>query len=293
MQQTDFVIEPLLFHEEQQTTPRPDTCNVPTQTDHHAIVLYPSFASPKAAATSNLPTSSSTATPTTVAPPNITSASNKQPNADHWQYAELIPGPALDNPPPPALPSDYTDPIGGTPRRARSKTPPRSTAPTRTRSPTQARHPDPRYGSPVPKSSSATFLTSQPSPAAFVQPKRPPLTLQYQQPPPAHGQPTVPPPGWWPTTPSASHAPQPSSLPQAFYAQAPHPWPAYYQPPQTAPPTQAPPPTHPTFSQPNPTVRLTPPGTDPNILFDEYGRPLPPAQQPYVPEHDPWRADNH
>ena len=105
----------------------------------------------------------------------ITSAANKQPNPEHWQYAELIPGPAVDNPPPPALASDFTDPIGG----ARSKTPPRSTTPQRTRF-TQGRRSDPRYGS-VPKSSS--FLPpqqpTQPSAAAFGQPKRPPPPLPH------------------------------------------------------------------------------------------------------------------
>ena len=89
-----------------------------------------------------------------------------------------------ENPPPPALPSDFTAPIGGTPRRARSKTPPRSSTPQRTRF-TQGCHPDPRYGSPVPQSRSTTFLPpqqpTQPSPAAFGQPKRPPPPLPQQQ----------------------------------------------------------------------------------------------------------------
>ena len=80
IQQTDFEITPLLFHEEQQTTPRPDTCHTPTQTDIHAIVRYPSFAAPKAVTAGSIPTSPSTPPEPTAAPPN-TSAANKQPLA--------------------------------------------------------------------------------------------------------------------------------------------------------------------------------------------------------------------
>ena len=42
-------------------------------------------------------------------------------------HADLIPTPVVENPPAPAHPSDFTSPIGGTPPRTRSKTPPRST----------------------------------------------------------------------------------------------------------------------------------------------------------------------
>ena len=234
-QQTDIMITPPNFDEEQQTTPRLDNCHTPTQTDVHAIVRYPSFTAPKAVTAGSIPTSPSTPPETAANPPNITSAANKQPNPDHWQYAELIPGPAVDNPPPPALASDYTGPIGGTPRRARSKTPLRSTTPPCTRF-THGRHSDPRCGSPVAKSSSATFLPpqqpAQPSAVAFGQPKRPPPPLPQQQPTPPTVQATTPPPNWWPTTPPPTQAPHSCPPPQAFYGQVTHPWPAYYQPQQ-------------------------------------------------------------
>ena len=43
---------PRLLHFAQQTTPRPATCNTPSQTKLHSIALYPSFARPKEAANS-------------------------------------------------------------------------------------------------------------------------------------------------------------------------------------------------------------------------------------------------
>ena len=45
------------------------------------------------------------------------------------------------------------------------------------------------------------------------------------------------------------------------------------------------------FPQNTPPVRLLPP-TNPHH-FDAAGRALPPGQQPYEPEGDPWHADNH
>ena len=62
-QQTDIIIGPPMIHEEQQTSPRPDLCHIDSepqqttsiQTDIHAIVRYPAFATPNAA---SIPTSS-------------------------------------------------------------------------------------------------------------------------------------------------------------------------------------------------------------------------------------------
>ena len=229
--QTDSVLTPPTFHEAQQTTPRPDNCHTYTQTDIHAIIRYPSFAAPKTAPQATTSPQQSTPPQSTAAPPTtatITSAANKQPNPDQWLYAELIPTPTVDNPPSPALPSDFTAPIGGTPHRARSKTPPRSTTPQRARF-TQGRHSDPRHGSPVPQPRSTAFIPAQqsmhPPPTTFGQPKRPPPPLPQQQPASTSHN-------WYPTTPPPVQAPYPCTAPPATYNPTTHPWPAPYQPQQ-------------------------------------------------------------
>ena len=134
------------MHESQQTTPRATTHHRRIQTDIHAIVQLPSFASIIPTSDTNqpatsIPTASSTL-PT--ASPNPTSATNKQPH-DRWQYVNLIPTPTVTLPEQPQAPPTFPSPIGGTPRNRRSKTPPRTTTPTRTR------QSDPRTGSPTPQ----------------------------------------------------------------------------------------------------------------------------------------------
>ena len=141
-QPTTRPFSPLLPHQEQQTTPPratdrpthltgahrvsgvfattqtpqshitpPLTLDTSSQTELHAIPLYPAFGRPKRR---HSPVA------------NITSAANKQPNSDHYQHCDLIPGPIVPKPPPPALPSDFRNPIGGTPARGRSQTPTRT-----------------------------------------------------------------------------------------------------------------------------------------------------------------------
>ena len=94
---------------------------------------------------------------------------------------------------------------------------------------------------------------------------------------------------------SSSPGPIPCTAPPATYNPTTHPWPAPYQPQQF--PQQSHPP--PLYQQPvfrgDPTqpqqLYQTPPvaSSEPvRILYDSDGRPLPPAQQPYCPEDDPW-----
>ena len=288
--QTDSVVTPPTLHEAQQTTPRPDNCHTYIQTDIHAIVRYPAFATPKTASqatTSPQPSTPPQSTPAPSTTATITSAANKQPNPDQWLHADLIP----ENPPSPALPSDFTAPIGGTPHRARSKTPPRSTTPQRTHF-TQGRHSDPRHGSPVPQPRSTTSIPTQrpmhPPPTTFGQPKRPPPPLPEQ-----HSANISP--NWYPTAPPPVQAPYPSTAPPTTYNQVTHAWPAPYQPQQFPQQCHSPP----LYQQPifrgEPPQLQQPYSTPPmassepvRILFDSNGRPLPPAQQPYFPEDDPW-----
>ena len=201
-------------------------------------------------------------------PAAATSLSNKQPNADptHWQYANFIPTPPVDQIPPRAGPSDFTSPIGGTPRSSRSKTPPRSTTPQRTRfsqgrSATQT---DIRRGSPVPQpraTASTPFLP---------QPSHPPPTQQpppYSTPPPPVQLPYAPP------TPSAS-------IPPVAHA-----WPAPYPTPKPAPPS----------------LHIPQPAPQANVGQQQvYHLPNPQQHRGHVPLHaenydpanDPWRAED-
>ena len=170
-------LPPLLMHESQQTTPRATTHHRHIQTDIHAIVQLPSFASILPTSDTNQPATSIPTTSSTLptASPNPTSATNKQPH-DRWQYVNLIPTPTVTLPEQPQAPPTFPSPIGGTPRNRRSKTPPRTTTPTRTR------QSDPRTGSPTPQ---RTPPATNPQSTATVHPlpKRPPPSLyQAQQP---------------------------------------------------------------------------------------------------------------
>ena len=120
--QTDTIIDTLLLHEEQQTTPQPEPWSAATQTDNltshataqtelHSIVRSPAFATPNPLVTPTTPTTTNEPRPTAniVPPPAAaTSLSNKQPNPDpaRWCYANFIPTPPVDQFPAPAGPTE-------------------------------------------------------------------------------------------------------------------------------------------------------------------------------------------
>ena len=290
-------IQPLLLHEAQQTTPRPHTHHRHIQTDFHAIVQYPSFASISPTPEAN---QQDTTFPTTsmapTASPNPTSAANKQPH-DRWQYVNLIPTPTVTPPEQPHTPSQFPSPIGGTPRNQRSKTPPRATTPTRTR------QQDPRTGSPTPHRTAPTTTTQQQHATVRPLPKRPPASLHQAQQPAAASEPLqpVPPATGWPCFQGGLFTPTPTEAPPQTTAPPTHPWPAHYQVPTHQQPPLAPlqvasSPLAPT----SPVVMIHPP----NPGVDQQGRPLPQSHHvaptttaritvDYDPHTDPWHADNH
>ena len=289
--QTDFIT--LLFHEEQQTTPDPDLGSAATQTDHslshataqtdlHSMVLAPAFATPNQHHTPTAPTTTADSTPAqTAAPPptDATSLSNKQPNADpaHWQYANFIPTPPVDQIPPPAGPADFVSPIGGTPRSSRSKTPPRSTTPHRTRfsqgrSATQT---DIRRGSPAPQPRATSSIPFLP------QPSQPPPTQ-----PPAYHAPQMtaaPPASHYTTPPPPVQLPHASPTPSASIPPVTHAWPAPYPTPKPAPPSLQ-------IPQPAPQANAG----QQHIYYlpnpQQHRGHVPLHAENYDPANDPWRT---
>ena len=276
----------LRFNESQQTTPRPHTHHRHIQTDIHAIVQLPAFASITPTPPTNQPDSSTSTTGMPYTPsPNPTSAANRQPH-DRWQYTNLIPTPLVTLPEQPQQPPTFPSPIGGTPRNRRSKTPPRSTTPNRTR------QQDPRRGSPTPHRSAPPPTPQQYHATVNPLPKRPPPSLYQAQQATSSSEPLqpVPPATGWPTLHGESYTPTPSAAPPHTSAPPTHPWPAPYQMPTQQQPllirTQAP---SPILAPPSPVVMLHPPTT----RADTQGRSLPLSQQPYDPTTDPWHGDNH
>ena len=300
-QQTELIITPPMINEDQQTTPRPDLCDIEVQTAHepqhttssqtdiHAIVRYPGFATPNAAFGATSPADTTPHPTTPISTATITSANNKQPNperpTDHWAHADLIPTPTVDQPPAPAQPSDFVAPVGGTPQRPRSKTPPRSGTPRRTRF-SQERPTDPRHGSPAPHPRSTTtpppVQPFQQQPQPFAQPKRPPPPL------PDFTAPTAPIPYWSPVTSLQFQAPYPSTPPPSAAPPITQPWPAPYAAQQyhhTLPPPQPQPAS--TFlgdqAQPQPHSQyMLPPTQPPRPQRVQLG------QEEYRTEDDPW-----
>ena len=214
----------------------------------------------------------------TAAPPPAATASlsNKQPNTDptQWQYANFIPTPPVDQIPLPAGPSDFTSPIGGTPRSSRSKTPPRSTTPQRTRfsQGRSAAQTDIRRGSPVPQPRATASTPFLPQPSHPPPTQQPPAYYapQMTAPPPASHYTTPPPPvPYAPPTPSAS-------IPPVAHA-----WPAPYPTPKPAPPS----------------LHISQPAPQANVGQQQvYHLPNPQQHRGHVPLHaenydpanDPW-----
>ena len=179
---------------------------------------------------------------------------NPERSTDHWVHADLIPTPTVEQPPAPAQSSDFVAPVGGTPQRLRSKTPPRSGKPRRNRF-SQERPTDPRHGPPVPQPRSTTT---------------PPPVQPFQQ------------------QPLRFQAPYPSTPPPSAVPPITHPWPAPYTAQQyhhSTPPLQPQPAS--TFlgdpAQPMPHSQYTLPPAQPS-------RPqrVQPGQQEYRTEDDPW-----
>ena len=273
------------FDQSQQTTPRPATHGRHIQTDIHAIIQFPAFAAiPTTPPTEQLP-SSSGAAPTTfdTATPTPTAAANKQPH-ERWQYVNLIPTPTVTPPAPSDQPIDFPSAIGGAPRNSkRSKTPPRTTTPPR------VRYPDPRTGSPNPKSRATTHSAPpQPTPAAPPVPKRPPPSL-YQSQPTFHPTQPVPSASQWSTFQGETSTPHPSATTPTPH-QPPHAWPAHY-PVARQPAQHHIPPQHAAPAAATTTTPILLPL--PRAYYDEQGRPLPAHLQPYDPDNDPWMAGNH
>ena len=297
-QQTDIVITPPLSMRNSRpphaqtvaTLPPKPTSTLLSATPHSR----PAKPSQRAALRHHLSPQTSLPLPPqpTATPPNITSAANKQPNPDHWQYAEL-----MENPPPPALPSVFTAPIGGTPRRApkrRHGLPPRNEHASH-KTATLIRAVDPPCQNPaLPPFSLHSNLHNHQQlhldnrsvlHRLFHSNSLPPHRLQtgglrhlLQHKPPIHALPYKP-----STALSRTHGPHTISLSNPHNSHNNQP-PLYQQPIfRGEPPPQ---------SQPYQTPPQTP-STPVRVLYDANGRPLPPGQQPYFPEDDPWHADNY